>query len=545
MTRRTLLLVLGAVTLAVSAWRLAVLAETEPRYDQAFFAWWLRLLAESSHILPVGTADSGWLQALKADEGSLLHQLLRNLYNKPTSLLTLLPIGVMGAVTTFLPSYQAQTAVSILWAGLLLPIVGGFGWWGRGAGPVRHATGLVAMGLVALNPTLFWVSPLGIHNFGLVGLMAALAATEARLGRLARGESSPSGTEAGIHLLAYFSHWTNAFLLPAAALASRWAAASPGRRVRAATGYLPVLLVVGLSLTPLVAVEALRPAEDHTHSLLAVARMTTQPGSGSLLHALTEGSRAWLSSGAETLSWPGLITALAGVGMLWRRGIRSPALLILVHFALYAVMPGFHGASHRVFPYVIAPLCLGLAEVLVSLFQWRRLAALALAALAAAPLLPVFAGPPQMAQARPEFWRFYYQGQGELRPMIAEMEQLVPPDGVLLSWSYGILVVHGALRSGPPIPVALDGLWLRHDQRRLKAYLESKPPVAAKRLFLATEDAEITRLSPPMAETLPALLGPEGLDLRRQPRLAKVAQWHLTGSSPGDVTLWEVLDDAP
>lgn len=546
MTRRTLILAICAATVATAVVRLLVLSMIEPRYDQAFFAWWVRLLVESEHFWPRSLPGEGLLLALKTDTGSFLHQLFRNLYNKPTSVLTLVPLSVMsGAVTAVENSYATQTVVSILWSTLLLPLLGSFGAWGRGTGPTRYGTGLLALALAALNPSLFWFAPLGIHNFGIVGLAAAVAATEARLGGLARGDRSRQtvAIEAGFHLLAYFSHWTNAFLLPPAALTARLLTGRNLRRgVEAALGYLPILAVVGLALAPLIAVEFFRPVEDQTHSLATVTKLTTAADTSQLLHSLLGGSQKWVEMAGQTFTWPGTAGALAGLVLMWRRGIRSPALVVLVHFAFYVVMPGFSGAGLRVFPYVIPLLCLGLAELVLALaIRWKA-AALALVALNLAQQMPPLAIPSRAEAALPHLWDFYYRGQGELRPMIREMDQLVPKDGVLLSWSYGLYCVHEALRGGPPIASVLDGLWLRHTQGTLAAYLAGRPRITARRVFLITEDNEQAELSPVLAETLPILLGTQGLDLIRRPRLVPLGHWRLTTSSPGDTTLWEVIE---
>lgn len=547
MTRRTFVIVVFGATAMVMALRLFALADTEPRYDQAFFAWWVRLLVESNHFWPHGTGDIGFFQALKADSGSLLHQLFRNLYNKPTSVFTILPLGIISGLSAlFGDSYRFQTIVSIVWATLLLPVLATYGMWGRGSDHSRPAVGLTAMILATINPTLFWFSPLGVHNFGIVGLTVALAATEARLGARIRGEQARHGRslETAAHLIGCFSHWTNPFLLPAAALGAKFLATKGiGRRIRMLFDYIPTVAVLVLCLMPLIVVEINRPLEDRTHSLSTVAHLTNVANVTQLLQAGISGISLWFEMAAETFTLPGSILAQAGLALMWRRGVRSPALLAATHLALFAVMPGFAGASLRVFPYLIPILCIGFAETLAAIAAWRLVPALGVAALVLSLQIPSVLFLDQFRQARPHFSEFYYRGDGELRPMITEMDKMIPTEGVLLSWSYGLYVVHEALREGPPIPLSLDGLWLRYQQGDMGAYLKGRAPITARRVFLVTEDSEQAALSPPMAERLPALLGPEGLGLIRHPRLIPLAHWHLTTSSPGDTTLWEVVED--
>ncbi|MBI3445512.1 MAG: hypothetical protein HY055_09155 [Magnetospirillum sp.] len=549
MSRRILLLLILAATLLVAAARLSALVLVEPRYDQAFFAWWVRSLVDAPHFWPHALPGDSLFEALKTDTGSVLHQLFRNIYNKPTSLLTLVPLAVVraGAVLAG-ESYLTQTAISIMWACLLLPLLGSFGWWGRRAGAHPHGIALLALTLAAVNPVLFWFSPLGIHNFGIVGLVAAVAATEARLGARTRGEppSCRRKTEIGLHLLALYSHWTTAFLLPASALATRWLAGGTWRqRWRLVLGYAPVPAILGLSLAPLLALEFFRPAEGQVHSLAAVTRMTNVAEAGQLAASMLAGARIWLGMAKDGLGPAGTLGALLGLGLLWRRGVRGPALVVLIHFALFLAMPGFSGAGLRLFPYALPFLCLGLAQLLIGLagrgIRWRGAAALLLAVHLTGQIPPLLSSARAEA-ALPKMWAFYYRGQSELRPMIRDMDAAIGTDGVLLSWSYGTYCVHEALREGPPMAAVLDGLWLRHTQGSLDAYLARRPVIRGGRVFLVTEDWELAQQSPPLTEILPVVLGPKGLGLRVHPRLVPVAHWALTTSTPGDTTLWEVLE---
>lgn len=550
MTRRApVILLILAATLVVAVTRVLILANVEPRYDQAFFAWWVRSLAVTDHLWPRGLPGDGLFEALKSDTTSLAHQLFRNLYNKPTSMLTLLPLGVIGSVSAiFSDSYVTQTTISILWASLVLPLLGGFGWWGRGTGFPRHGTALLAMGLAALNPTLFWFSPLGIHNFGLVGLLSAVAATEARLSAIARGEppNRAGKAEASLHLVAYYSHWTNAFLLPVVTLLAHWLAGKTiRRRILGALSYVPVLVILGLSLAPLLALEFYRPAEGQVHSLAAVTHMTTTGDRTQLLYNGLASGKRWLEMAGQVFTWPGSVGAAIGLGLLWKRGLRVPALLVLTHLTLFVVMPGFAGAGLRVYPYIIPLFCLGLAEALVVLAgsirrrQWASVLVLTAHLASQAPSLLLSN---RAAAALPEFWRFYYRGQGELRPMIRAMDTAVPEGAVLLSWSYGLYCVHEALRQGPPVAAVLDGLWLRHTLGSLDEYLSRRPKITAPRIFLVTEDDEVAGLSLPLTKMLAVVLGSQGLNLRTQPRLVPINHWTLSTLGPGNTTLWEVVE---
>lgn len=536
----------------VTAIRLWSLASVEPRYDQAFYAWWVRELADAGHVLPRALPGEGMADALKGDVDSVVHQLLRNVYNKPTAVLTLVPVALMWAVVKSVGfSYAALSMTSIVVASLLLPLLALFPMdGGKGSGSRPGMGAPAAMILAALNPYLFWVSPEGVHNFGMVALVAALAVTQARmLGR------TTERVEVLVHGCALFCHWTNLFLLPLIGFASRlfdWNFRE--RRLSSAFRYGLWMAVIGGMLSPLLVIEYFRSAEAQVHSLGTVLNLTVG-GDGTFWRRLVSGGEAWLRTGLQSFGPPGMVGALAGLILLWRGGIRIPLMLVGLHFAAYLVLPGFVGASWRVFAYVVPVLCLGLGGLLVHLMRsetlWRRAAGLLLLAGHLAVQVPPLVAPSRAAAAMPEFWDLYYRGQGELRPMYGEVEALLPRGSVLLSWSYDHYCVYQALR-GPDrvdirMPTTVESLWTRRLLGNMDSFIARRRDLAlesqsGQSVFLLTEDHEETPASAGFQDILRETLGAGGLNLRRDPRMMLVRRWTLTTSSPGNSTLWEIVE---
>lgn len=552
-----------ALTLAVAAWRIQALSMMEPRVDQAFFAWWMKNLALADHFWPQRMPGESLLTALQGDSGSALHHLLRNLYNKPTSVLTLAPVAALWLVAKLGGSaYHLQAAAGIVAGCLALPALGLFPWWGPGGLREKRnadvALGLLALILAAASFYLTLFSPFGIHNFGIASLIAAVAATQAWINKRRAGEHGGYGLMACLQLLALFSHWTNVFLLPPATFLAIWLSPLPHWRARFALSlrWSAIMAVVALAVLPFLLVEDGRGSDSQTHSLGTVVQLYAvikEPGG--LLLSLAHGARLWLLDAAGMFSALGFVLALVGLTLLWRRAIRLPLILLAAHFLVYSAMPGFSDAHLRTFPYVLPLLCLGLAATLCEITLLIRGGAgkAAAAVLAAAHLWvqwPALHSWREIETLHPDAWDFYYRGQGEVRALVSDLNAALPDGALLLTWPYDLNFAAISLgdmeKRGVVIPSAMDGLWLRHELGALNQWLSMRRVDLSghEPIFLAVDDQSDLPSPAELERRMSILLGDTGLGLRRQAKLVSVREWAMTSAAPTHTILYQVVEAA-
>src|SRR5262249_34297464 len=97
--KRAIATYLAGVVLAVVAitsYRIWLFHSIDPRMDQAFLMDWVQSIASADHVFPVGIASQSWLASLEADDGSLIHALLKPIYVANTTLF------LIGSVAWFL-----------------------------------------------------------------------------------------------------------------------------------------------------------------------------------------------------------------------------------------------------------------------------------------------------------------------------------------------------------------------------------------------------------------------------------------------------------
>lgn len=570
MTRRTFVFVILAV-IAVAGWRLERLAGIEPRYDQEFFGWWVKSLVTADHLLPAPRPGSSLRDRLEGDPQSAAHQLLRNIFNKPTSVFTLVPLAVMSAAAVVTgATMPVVTGVGILGATAVLLVLALYPLWrppGPGDGNAA-AVGLGAAVLAATLPYLDWFSALGVHNFGMTGLMAAVALSSAALAapRPIERDSAPRPMErdsaprpsrrqwgllAAGQTLALYSHWTDVFLLVPATLAVLLLA----RRWRDVAIYGAIAAILLSPLVPLLGIEMLRSAADKSHSLGTVTTMVFDQSTHGLVGEMAERARDWWNGAVALVSLPGLGLGLAGLVWMAAFGRQPlPLALVATHLALYCGMSGFSGAHARVWPYALPLLCLGIAQGTVAAWHARqrvlRWGAAGLAAGHLAICLPALGREDVLAERLPEFWEAYFRGQGELRVLAESLRDRVGADGVLLSWGYDIPMLVDLYAPRPVAdPSPVDGLALRVRTGELRHYLDlrgQRLPPGAPLYFaveLATNNAEAAKSTPSvpaLEDALTSVLGPAGFGLSGRARLGEPVVWHLLSGASRDVTLYRV-----
>ena len=150
-----------------------------------------------------------------------------------------------------------------------------------------------------------------------------------------------------------------------------------------------------------------------------------------------------------------------------------------------------------------------------------------------------------MQQQIPEFWELYYKGQGELRPMAKELDQILPESAVVFTWGYGLqffLRNYGIENAGRKIMPSLLTFISRIDKGNLSHLIK-------RRGLSIQTDAPIYVLIDHYADRVDResiririanVLGPIGFRLAKNATLEQQERWQLNSYWPRDVVVYRV-----
>jgi len=560
-------------SIAVFVFRYDAFGDLEPRSDQAFFSWWVQGLYQADHILPDVEAGESWLGALQRDDGGFLHRLLRPIYGRAFSIFTLVPLGLRYAMTWVLgPTYGAQVVMSLIAGSAIVLMLGLFPICARGRQPNRNTRsddvsfGAVALLLGAATAYFHIYSPWGVHNFGVLFLMIAAALGSRVLSASTDKLGSGCIVVAFACGLAYFAHWTNVFLLPAAMVFSIFAMPGLGLRKR-----LSIIIGFG-AFSAVLAIPFLISAYFEDSRNLAPYMFTLRGFSESghgwhayelLLNAIGRAAN-WLEKGSQLFSAPGLALGVLGLAA-WaqRERVTLPLFIILTHFAVWSLIPLFGAPYFRTFLYATPFLVLGIAYLSVNAGQviWaalrrKRFEVGAFAAVAVLGMLathifiqiPVLFSTQEIKNRNPHVWEFYFSGQGALKPAMAEIDNILPERAVIVTWGYGVqYLLKNYEVDGPNRTVAPTLLTLipRFENGTLSAEIERR------RLFVPTNVPMFTLIDhgadrvdrESVRRGIENVFGSKGFGILINATLVPVGRWQPGSIWPHDVALYRVEID--
>jgi len=566
------------VSAIVFAYRLSNFGDMEPRVDQAYFAWWVQGMAAADHLLPHPETGESLFAALARDETGFLTQLFRPIYSSTTELFKLVPLlAGYTAALLFGASLAVQVATGIVaGTGVLFVLALYPFWWpsttaSNGTSPRDAAVGVTAVVLGGATVYLHLFSALGAHNFGILFLVIAIAVAGRFLPEILDKHGFRTCVRPLLALtlasgLAFYSYKTNVFLLPVAV--GLFILSFPGvgwrRRLGVLSAYAGTCLILIAPIFLFFALDAAKAdfAKD-SFSLASVWHNALPEGPIGILKLVGARAVDWFRTGGRLFSWPGLVAGLGGLG--WMAAVRGrglPLCLAIAHFLVWCWIPLFAATGLRTYPYILPFLILGNAYLVVNAFgtffaairQSRtvkvfrlRLCAVAVALITVHVGLqaPAYLDHKNLAAAYPDAWRIYMKGQGELRPMVAEIEALLPPNAVLMTWGYGLQYVFRNLKQSETrisMPAALNALALRHRAGLLKDYIHRRhlvlPPGAP--FFLLVDPIVDHTEKADLGEALGEVLGSGGFGLAESVQLEERRNWVLTSSWPKGAVLYAV-----
>lgn len=254
-----------------------------------------------------------------------------------------------------------------------------------------------------------------------------------------------------------------------------------------------------------------------------------------------------------------LAAGTIGLIALARNGIILPFCIIVAHYLAWCFVPIFAGVAFRTYPYLIPFLALGAAYFIISAFKStsnlplnNKVLALIASGLLLAHIstqIPDLRSKTLMKNSLPEFWASYYTGQGELRPVISEIEKILPTNATLLTWGYGLKFLYRDLKTNDldvDLPV-LNALMLRQNVGLLKSHIKKRhlafPSKAPIYILVDHEIDHINRQT--LRLKVSALLGPNGFSISENADIENIAMWQLKSSWPRNVTLYKVVLKGP
>ena len=417
----------------------------EPRIDQAYFSSNVRDLVEADHWLPRIQSGQTLRNALETDRHSVLYVIGRPLYTGPQFSFEIVPFFLSSIILkVFGYSYSNIVALSILVsAAAVIPLAFLF----------RRC--VAGSALTAVFPALFYAtaaysslySPWGVHNFGVLAFIGAIAIAASILKESAsRGRSLYFivTTLAGITLLAAYSHFTDVILVPIVMVfgLSTMQDRSAGVRMVSVALY-GVIVLVGLAPVGLL---ALFLHQIHDNFLVYANVNTSLIG---YLSALPERVHVWVTAGESLFSTPGMACGVAGLAWMgFTTRIWLPFLGLCAHFLCYCLVPGFiwNGSYTylRTYNYAIPLLTVGIGWLLLRILQpdgglsRNRFFRILTAACLIWHLLAQFSMDGYRGWARTKSYEFfvdYLQGQGEVRSVVSDIEVQVG-SGELFFWDF-------------------------------------------------------------------------------------------------------------
>ena len=559
------LLIISLIAALIYFWRIQSFGDLEPRSDQAFLAWWVKGLVSSNHVLPHIEQGEQLIDALARDEKGILTQLLRPIYNSPTELFKIIPIIAYTFVAQiFGDSYSNQVAISIFTSVAIPFVLALYPIWGtpHKATQTHMWIGFIALILSSTSLYLHVFSGWGIHNAGILTLVIAGVISNNILSTLSKSPNLYKSLRPIIELflinaLAIYSFKTNLFLLPLATVFTilalpeiKWQ-----RKFNLVFCYGSIVTILILPFIPLTLISANKSdfAQDMTSPIsLMLAGLSSNLFDWPLI--IYNRTESWLVTAYKLYSLPGLIIGILGLYGLARKGMRLPFYILIAHYISWCFIPIFAGVLFRTYPYLIPFLGLGGAYFIVVSFRGvmlpnvnkKLLATIASYLLIAhfVTQIPIIRSKEHMANVLPQFWSTYFTGQGQLRPIIAEIEQILPNNAVLMTWGYGLQFLYRDLKTtGQDIELpAINALMLRQKAGLLLEHIKKRHlslSVPANIYILVDHKIDhIDRQT--LTSEISTLLGPKGFAIANDISLKSIGAWQLKSSWPKNITLYKV-----
>jgi hypothetical protein len=573
--RRIYVMIALVFCVGLFAYRVALFLDIEPRSDQAFFSWWVQGLAQADHILPTSRAGESFLAALERDDGSFLHRLLRPIHGKSITIFTSVPLTLrLMAAWVFGDGIEVQTISGIFTGTMIILAIGLLGVWSLKIRPgnlsSRSIDGIAILVVILTGGTyyLHYYSPLGNHNFGVLFLTLAMGATQQAISALEDNQKDNFRLiviAIFLQFLALYSHWTNIFLLPASTLlVGLFSSISPRRKIIITWYYFTFLLMIAAPFLLFAINDLGHAGNPRNHTVWDLLLIAFDSVVVDYVKVWGERALRWFDNLSSILSSFGVAFGLLGTFVLAiRQRIYFPLSLCATHFLMAILLPIFMGAHFRTDLYIIPFLNMGLAYIVVlslsEVLNFKRSRRISVMAIVGVVIITLTShhlwqqaskiGPSDiMRHQNPEFWEAYYKGQGELRQMAKEIDQILPESAVVFTWGYGMQFFirnYGVVDVRRKIMPSLLTLISRFDNDTLSQLIKRRDiSIQAGTPIYVLTDHHLDNVDPvTLRRGVANTLGPEGFDLMKKVQLVRKLERNFVSSWPRNIVLYRVSTD--
>ena len=187
-----------------------------PHPDQASYVYWMQTLFNSTSFFPSNSYEISFMQGLKYDDLSFLHNLLKPLYLSTTNLFTVNSLFIFSLISyLFDPTIKVQIIFSIIFNNLVILIITLYLFNKSKQNLKLINISLVCFVILNLNSYFYGFSTYGTHNLGILFLTINLIFFQNYLNKINSKNIFLKDRIVYffIQFLAFYTMYTNVFLI--------------------------------------------------------------------------------------------------------------------------------------------------------------------------------------------------------------------------------------------------------------------------------------------------------------------------------------------
>ena len=372
--------------------RSILLYNIEPIGDHSFYIWWIDTIINSEHFFPVKQIDYNFIDSIKIDKLSFIHNLLLPIYISVTNIFTTVSLLYFSFGNIFFEDIVASNIVLSIFANslviLMMPIY--LFIFRKNYFNLSEVNffAVLYIFLISSSSFFFAFSTQGPHNLGILFLYLYIIFFSKYLLYLKDEKNKKKFQIIFLftQFLAFYSMYTNIFLIPFFIFANLMFFSEINFKKKIFELF-KISLFTFLILTPgliaLILIETFGIREDASTGFFGWGKWAfnfQQYSSNdinlnsNLFNTLTvyfsNNFKFWFEYNAIMIGRINLLLALLGI-ILFKFKYNNPILLSLLvsHLFISLIMVGFNNASSRTYAYILPLLYFGIALIYFEIFK--------------------------------------------------------------------------------------------------------------------------------------------------------------------------------